>query len=95
MFKCGGKLQQLAKLFAKGGTMDCGCGAKVKVQNGTKLVSEDGTVTITNPFTALADTTGTYTYPSTNGSFKFTSEGRTADVWDTTGGFATRYADEN
>lgn len=96
MFKCGGKLQKLAKRFAKGGTVDCGCGGiKVKAQDGTKLVSEDGTVTITNPFTELADTTGRYVYPSTNGSFKFTPEGRTANVWDNTGGFATRYADEN
>ena len=96
MFKCGGKLQKLAKRFAKGGTVDCGCGGiKVKAQDGTKLVSEDGTVTITNPFTELADTTGRYVYPSTNGSFKFTPEGRTANVWDNTGGVATRYADEN
>lgn len=96
IFKCGGKLQQLTQRFAKGGSVDCGCGGiKLKGQDGTKLVSEDRTITIVNPFTTYADTLGKYSYPSTNGSFKFTPEGRTANVWDNTGGFATRYADEN
>ena len=53
--------------------------------------SADGTITI-----AGRDTTGRYSYPSTNGTFKFTPEGRTANVWDNTGGFPIhRYADQN
>lgn len=58
---------------------------------GDKRVSADGTITI-----ADRDTTGRYSYPSTNGTFKLTPEGRTADVWDNTGGFPIhRYADRN
>lgn len=58
---------------------------------GGKRVSADGTITI-----ADIDTTGHYSYPSTNGTFKFTPEGRTANVWDNTGGFPIhRYADQN
>lgn len=97
MFKCGGKLQKLAKRFAKGSSIDCGCGGiKVKsAQPGAKLISDDKSITILNPYTEQADTTGHYSYPSTNGRFRLSPEGRTADVWDNTGGFATRYADEN
>ena len=61
-----------------------------------KWVSADKTITITDPGTAQADTTGIYSYPSTNGEFEFTPYGRTATVWDNTGGFPIhRYADEN
>ena len=58
---------------------------------GDNRTSADGTITI-----ADRDTTGRYSYPSTNGTFKFTPEGRTANVWDNTGGFPIhRYADQN
>ena len=46
MFKCGGKLQKLAKRFAKGSSIDCGC-------NGTKLKQNGGL--LNNRFYNLPD----------------------------------------
>lgn len=94
-FKCGGKLQQLVTKFGKGGPVDCGCSG-IKLDNGGKTISADGSITIVNPNTAQADTLGRYSYPSTNGKFKLLSNGeRSATVWDNTGGFPiARYANE-
>lgn len=79
-FKCGGKLQQLVTKFGKGGPVDCGCSG-IKLDNGGKTISADGSITIVNPNTAQADTLGRYSYPSTNGKFKLLSNGeRSATV---------------
>lgn len=95
IFKCGGKLQQLVTKFGKGGGVDCGCGG-IKLDDGGKTISADGSVTIVSPNTAQADTLGRYSYPSTNGKFQLLNNGeRSATVWDNTGGFPiARYANE-
>lgn len=80
IFKCGGKLQQLVTKFRKGGGVDCGCGG-IKLDDGGKTISADGSVTIVNPNTVQADTLGRYSYPSTNGKFQLLNNGeRSATV---------------
>lgn len=90
-YKQGGKILDFICKHARGGNVNCNC----KQQGGT-FESEDKQVKIKNFGTAQADTTGTYSYPSTNGEFRFNPMGRTATVWDNTGGWPIhRYADQN
>ena len=91
-FRNGGKLKDFICKHSKGGNVvDCGC-----KQEGGTFKSADKQVTIENFGTAQADTTGHYSYPSTNGNFEFTPYGRVATVWDNTGMVPThRYADQN
>ena len=72
------------------------CGGVMKDARGKKVVSKDKSISIIEPNTALADTVGRYSYPTTNGKFKMLHNGeRTATVWDNTGGFPiARYANE-
>ena len=90
-FRNGGKIHDFICKHAKGGKVDCGC-----KQEGGTFESKDKQVKIKNFGTAQADTTGSYSYPSTNGEFRFNPNGRTATVWDNTGGWPIhRYADQN
>lgn len=90
--KFGGKIRDFICKHAKGGALK-GCGCK---QEGGTFESKDKQVKIKDFGTAQADTTGTYSYPSTNGEFQFNPMGRTATVWDNTGGWSIhRYADQN
>ena len=90
-FRNGGKIHDFICKHAKGGKVDCGC-----KQEGGTFESKDKQVKIKNFGTAQADTTGSYSYPSTNGEFRFNPNGRTATVWDNTGGLPIhRYADQN
>ena len=98
-FRNGGKIHDFICKHAKGGRVDCGCGGtKIKFgAEGDKLPkqrSEDKTVTIIGIGTPEQVIKGTYDYPSTNGEFEFGKYGKTANVWDNTGGFPKRYADE-
>ena len=95
----GGKVHDFICKHAKGGRVDCGCGGtKIKFgAEGDKLPkqrSEDKTVTIIGMGTPDQVIKGSYDYPSTNGEFEFGRYGKTANVWDNTGGFPKRYADE-
>ena len=91
-FRQGGKIHDFICKHAKGGNLK-GCGCK---QEGGTFESKDKKVKIENFGTAQADTTGTYSYPSTNGEFRFNPMGRTATVWGNTGGWPIhRYADQN
>lgn len=98
-FRNGGKIHDFICKHAKGGRVDCGCGGtKIKFgAEGDKLPkqrSEDKTITIIGIGTPEQVIKGTYDYPSTNGEFEFGKYGKTANVWDNTGGFPKRYADE-
>lgn len=69
-------------------------GGKIKMElGGHKWVSKDGTITIKDPGTAQADTTGTYSYPSRNGEFHFAPNGeRTLTEWYNGDVVGNRYA---
>ena len=105
-FRQGGKIHDFICKHSKGGHVaGCGCkengGSVEKAQEGLPKIggtfkSADGQITIRNFGTADADTLGTYSYPTTNGEFRFNKNGRTATVWDNTGGWADHfYADPN
>ena len=74
-FRDGGKIHNFICKHAKGGVAGCGC-----KQEGGTFESKDKQVKIKDFGTAQADTTGTYSYPSTNGEFQFNPMGRTAKV---------------